>query len=310
VRYGSYAMFPWSAFVPAALFGALRAPLKTKSGRLTLLVAVWAIVTFVFFAATTTKFHHYIFPLCVPAAMLVGKFLADLLEDGAPRTAPLLVVFVVLFTALIGRDLVMSPWELVDLFTYHYKSYKTDYYFPQDSTWRIGLSVAGFGAAVLLGIGAGLDLSRERAAGAATSFVERVTLGARGPSSGFVAASVIAGVFFALFAVQVYFNRASQHWSQRWIMETYYALKKGDEPLIAFQMDWKGETFYLKNADVQVKKSGADLKKHVDRPGREFVIVQTDRFGGLKSALGKDYENKIRVVDRTNVKWFLVEIEE
>jgi hypothetical protein len=93
-------------------------------------------------------------------------------------------------------------------------------------------------------------------------------------------------------------------------MQTYHALKKEGEPLIAFQMDWKGETFYLKNADIQVKKAGADLKKHVERPGREFVIVQTDRFGGLKSSLGKDYEAKIRVVDRTNQKWFLVEIDE
>jgi hypothetical protein len=37
--------------------------------------------------------------------------------------------------------------------------------------------------------------------------------------------------------------------------------------------------------------------------------VQTDRFGGMKSALGKDWEDKIKVVDRSNQKWYLVTID-
>ena len=86
-------------------------------------------------------------------------------------------------------------------------------------------------------------------------------------------------------------------------------MKTGDEPLISYQMDWKGETFYGKNTDIQIKKAGAELKKAVERPGREFVLVQTDRFAGLKSSLGKEFEARIRVVDRSNQKWYLVVVE-
>ena len=37
--------------------------------------------------------------------------------------------------------------------------------------------------------------------------------------------------------------------------------------------------------------------------------MQTDRFGNLKSALGKGFESRIRVVDRSNVKWYLVAVD-
>jgi hypothetical protein len=310
LRYAGFGLFPWSALVPIALIDAALKPFRSRAGRFLLLVALWAVITFVFFSVTTTKFHHYIFPICVPAALLVGRFLDELMDAGAPRIAPVAAVIIVLLTALIGRDLVTEPWQLIDLFTYHYKSYKPEYYFPSDNEWRIGLSIACFGAAATIGIGLGLDIASPRGDGPAQSWLERITLGNRGANSNFVAAALVAGILFAVFAVQVHFNRASQHWSQRNLLNTYYEMRKGDEPLIAYQMDWKGETFYGRNNDVQVKKSGADLKKLVERAGREFVLVQADRFGGMKSALGKDYEAKITVVNRSNVKWYLVLVDE
>jgi 4-amino-4-deoxy-L-arabinose transferase-like glycosyltransferase len=324
LRYAGFGMFPWSALVPAAFFSAAENKEGSlKSARFTLLCAVWLVVTLVFFAATTTKFHHYIFPLCVPSALLIGRYMDSLVTDPTKKLTPIIALFSVIFAALIARDLVMEPWQLVDLFTYHYKSYKPEYYFPPDPEWRIGLSVAGFGAAVIMGLGALLDLvpsDTKSAIVAGFGFrpVGRglaprrwlATIVSGTTASAFVVSCLIAGIAFALFVVQVHFNRASQHWSQRWLIETYYDMKKGDEPLISYQMDWKGETFYAKNADIQIKKSGAELKKAVERKGREFVLVQTDRFGGLKNSLGKEYESKIRVVDRSNQKWYLVLIDD
>lgn len=312
LRYAGFGMFPWSGLVPPALFAAAEArSARTGAQRFTLLVAVWAIVVFAFFALTTTKFHHYIFPLTVPAALLVGRYLDRLLDE--PERASILVAFfAVVVAVLIGRDLVHEPWQLIDLFTYHYKSYKPTYYFPPDLEWRVGLGVACFGAAAALAAGFVVDLARPAPppAGPPRRWLWSLVLGRRAPAEGFVLASVGAAVFFAIFVVQVHWNRASAHWSQRAIFDTYYAMRNPGEPLIAFQMDWKGETFYGKNQDIQVKKSGADLKKLVERAGREFVLVQTDRFGGLKSALGKEYEAKIRVVDRSNQKWYLVLVDE
>jgi 4-amino-4-deoxy-L-arabinose transferase-like glycosyltransferase len=316
-RYAGFGMFPWSGFLPPALFAAAsaaRAP-RSSAQRFTVLVAVWAIVTFVFFAATTTKFHHYILPLCVPAALLVGRWLDRVLEDPS-LASPVVALFGVSIAVLIGRDLVTEPWQLADLFTYHYKSYKPEYYFPADPEWRFGLSVACFGAAAIVAAGIALDMLRRRQARATAgssrsigAWLWNIVLGRPAERSGFVAATLAASVLFGIFAVQVYFNRASQHWSQRALFETYASMRAPGEPLIAFQMDWKGETFYGKNQEIQIKKSGVDLKKAVERPGREFILVQTDRFGGLKNALGKELEPKIRVVDRSNQKWYLLVVD-
>lgn len=312
LRYAGFGMFPWSGLVPPALFAAAeaRGP-RGAAQRFTLLVVVWAVVVFAFFALTTTKFHHYIFPLTVPAALLVGRYLDRLLEE-PERMSLLVVLFAVVVAVLIGRDLVNEPWQLIDLFTYHYKSYKPEYYFPADVEWRVGLSVGCFGAAAAMIVGAVYDLSRPGPppAEAPRSWLLSLVLGRRAPAEGFVLATLGAAVFFAIFVVQVHFNRASQHWSQRAIFDTYHSMKNPGEPIIAFQMDWKGETFYGKNQDIQVKKSGADLKKLCDRDGREFVLVQTDRFGGLKTALGREYESKIRVIDRSNQKWYLVLVDD
>ncbi len=311
VEYAGFGMFPWTGLVPPALFSAAgaRAAPRNKGERFTVLVALWAVITFAFFAATTTKFHHYIFPLCVPCALLIGRYLDKLVSEPKLRVAPVVAFFAVTLAALIGRDLVTEPWQLIDLFTYHYKSYKPAYYFPSDEEWRVGLSIACFGATLVVAAGAVWDMVRPPPEGEHKTWLGSLVFSRRCASEGFITAYLAAAILFAVFAVQVHFNRASQHWSQREIFDTYYSMRKGDEPIIAFQMDWKGETFYGKNQDIQIKRSGSELKKAVERPGREFVLVQTDRYGSLKSALGKDYESRIKVVDRSNQKWYLVLVE-
>jgi 4-amino-4-deoxy-L-arabinose transferase-like glycosyltransferase len=212
VKYAGLGMLPWSGMVPFAVFQAFasvvdgaRERFATKEARFTLWVSVWAFVTFCFFAGTTTKFHHYILPFVVPAAMLCGRFL-DRLAVCCEQAIRVVVVVV------------------------------------------------------------------------------------------------------AVFSVQVFWARASQHWSQRWLNQTYEEMHKEGEPLLAFQMDWKGETFYSKNREIQVKKNANDLRTAVARPGREFVMVQTDRLDNLKSALGAN-SSRITVVDKSNAKWMLVLVE-
>jgi 4-amino-4-deoxy-L-arabinose transferase-like glycosyltransferase len=71
--------FPWSAFLPLAVWKLLRRPVKSDPGRLFLLI--WAGFVFVFFSAATSKLATYILPMFPAAALLVGdlwaKFLAD-----------------------------------------------------------------------------------------------------------------------------------------------------------------------------------------------------------------------------------------
>jgi hypothetical protein len=330
VKYLGMGLFPWTGAFPIAVFAAAQQRLsqkteRTAAERFTMLVVIWAVSYFAFFTLTTTKFHHYIFPVVVPAALLIGRWLDRLLDD--ERRVPVgIALFFFLVSLQFGRDLALEPWEFADLFTYHYKSYDPGYYFPADFGWPEGgwlpglstmpwqgiLGAACLAASMLILLGVFIDAGArrlglfEQIADAADA---ALTGARRSVNAGFVALALVAALVFGMFSVHVYYNRMSQHWSQRWMNQTYFRLANGPEPLLSYQMDWKGETFYWKNKDIQLKKSAADLKKELDKPGREFVLVQTDRYGGMKSALGKEYESRIKVVDRSNKKWYLVLVE-
>jgi 4-amino-4-deoxy-L-arabinose transferase-like glycosyltransferase len=326
VRTAGLGLLPWSGFVPLALFdavSALRVRREDKAWRFTFFVVAWGLVVFLFFSLTTTKFHHYILPFCVPAALAVGRFLDVVAEQRQGRVV--VVAVAAALSALFLRDLCTAPWAWIDLFTYHYKGYKPEYYFPLDVVdavtlpWRgadkdesvvslFALGPAVVGGAALVGLLLATAFLRPVVAARATPL--STILGVReAPGRGVVIGAVVGAVVVAVFAVQVFWARASQHWSQRWIFATLQEERRGDEPIVAFQMDWKGETFYSKNTEIQIKKNASDLRTAVQRPGREFVLVQTDRLDNLKSALGRTWEHRLRVLDRSNAKWLLVVVD-
>lgn len=320
VRYLGFGMVPWAGFVPVAAFEGLQTLRQRASDRaaaFNVVVVVWFFVVFLFFAATTTKFHHYALPAVVPAALLVGLLLDRLATAGA-RHWVVVGGFAAITSAIVLRELQASPWEWLDLFTYHYKGYKPEYYFPVDTIDL--LTVPGTGLTfplfrvmpVVLGVlalGAPLVLlawSRWRGPRADADSLLDVPAGLSRP---LITGLVVGAVLLSVGAVQVVLARASAHWSQRWLLQTYFEMRQGNEKLIAYQMDWKGETFYSKNHDIQIKKNAADLRLLVAEPGREFVLVQADRFEGLKAALGRNGESRVTVVDKSNAKWMLVTVD-
>ena len=333
VRYLGFGMLPWIGVVPLAVFDALQ---KVRTGvgtkwsrrdRLLALNVVWAIFVFVFFAATTTKFHHYILPFLVPAALLTGAFFDGLLSEGR-RSQVMVGLIALATTVVVARELSQAPWEWIDLFSYHYKSYKPEYYFPVDtlnqvtiaggtalSAWRVGTPLLGLlpiGLAALMALVLVVPPIRRRLAswapGTLLSTMDIVDVkesaGGRPLAVWFVGAAMAS-----VLGVQVYWAQASQHWSQRWLSGTYESLRKADEPIIAYQMDWKGETFYNKNHEIQIKKNNDDFRAAIARPGRTFVLVQQDRLDNLKKAVGNGADARVVVVDRSNAKWLLVTVD-
>ncbi len=361
IRYLSFGLFQWVTASVLAVLNALSRQLgaqktRTRHERFTLLVAIWAVALFAFFTIIGTKFHHYIYPVVIPSALLIGWWLDELLKS-PQRLAVGLGVLMCFVVVTVTRDLITEPWQWADLYSYHYVSYKPDYYFPKDiafrlkdqpvSWWQLGIGACGLIALAFPLLGLLADWAFEqRGAGAEStatddgnpvavpdgsndSAVQRVLeqfasplekLGALprqlfrhddAPSknAGVVAGLMLSGVLVSIGVVHVYMAQASQHWTHRHILHTYWEMSQPGEPLIAFQMDWKGETFYAHNSERQIKKSSAELKKVVDKPGRTFVIVQQDRYNRLKSAVGKENEKNMRIVDQSNTKWYLVLIE-
>lgn len=80
--------FPWSAFVPRALWGASLVARRRRAGtpadRVVVACGVWAAAVFLFFSLAGTKLPSYLFPAFPALALLVG-FLGG--ADGEPADA-------------------------------------------------------------------------------------------------------------------------------------------------------------------------------------------------------------------------------
>lgn len=294
-----YGMFPWSALIPMAVALALRIKWPSAIGamrtvpvhenaddqrsRLKLFLVIWGLWTYGFFTFSQTKFHHYIFPAVPAFAVLVALWIVHVAERPT-RLDRGLTVLVLILVAVVARDLFDEPRDLVNLFTYKY-----DREYPREVQPRsyMGTIVGACGALAVL---AYAYKRRDHA----------------------ILAFVLMGALFGSWISHHHFNMLAPHWSQAHLFQTYFAEKKGNEPIYAYQLNWRGETFYSRNRVLQVKESGANqrIRSLVDQPGREFIITEQDRYQTLKTALSPDKRNKIQILDRSSNKFYLCVVED
>src|SRR5207302_8307356 len=113
-----HGMWLWAALLPAALAATLvRARDDSREGRVRMLVGLWAIAGFFFFAIIQTKFHHYILPVIPALGILVAFFLDDLLA-GRDRFHLLYAALAAGIVLLIARELRWAPQSWINLFIF------------------------------------------------------------------------------------------------------------------------------------------------------------------------------------------------
>lgn len=114
---------------------------------------------------------------------------------------------------------------------------------------------------------------------------------------------------FCLWCVDIYMIDLSPHWGQRELIEAYYRARKGPyEPLVAWQMNWKGENLYSGNrVSVFINLKDEDLVAWMDKQkgGRAFFVLEHSRLARFRSILN---ERPIREVTtaRDNNKFILI----
>lgn len=291
-----FGFFPWVALIPGALASFMRprppVDARTRTQRAKLFVLAWAVTTFAFFAFAATKFHHYWFPMLPALAILVALHVEELLDDGVRPHAWALVAGGILF-ALVAQNLVLDPSHLVNLFVYNYeRTYPTREVNP-----RTAFLVLFLGAAAVAAFGIP----------AIRSLFQRKRMSEEPSDRLFVVGAVAVLAFsFAVYVSAYHWRKLTPHWTQRDIFWTYHQESRPEEPIAAYQMNWRGETFYSRNTVRQVKEA-ADIKEFVAHPGREWIIVEHSRLNGLKSTLGSAYA--VRTVDKTSNKFALVVVE-
>ncbi len=333
-----FGFFPWVATWPGVIASAFGAPgltrARTRKEKARLFVIGWAITTFVLFAFSVTKFHHYDFPTIPALAILAGLWIEDVLEQGVSKFALPLICGLALF-GMVAQNIAMDGKHLTDLFVYNYdrpypsKEVNSQVVFsalfivapvvsllgvPQirrwlaapDGTWLLGvrdrLDSAGKGLQAMLVGFLGL-LTRGWAWLMRLIGVRKPVVEEPEDRLYIVGALAMLAVCFAVYTSSYHWRKLSVHWTQRDLFWEYHQMSRTDEPIGAYQMNWRGETFYSRNLVRQLKEVG-ELKDYVAQPGRQWLLVEQGRLAGMKTSIGQGYD--VRVVDKANNKFALV----
>jgi hypothetical protein len=114
---------------------------------------------------------------------------------------------------------------------------------------------------------------------------------------------------FTVWSLDVYMIDLSPHWGQRELVQRYYELRASDEePLVAWQMNWKGENFYTGNrVSVFVQLDNRELNEWVRRnTGRTaYFLLEHSRLGSLRGVL-RDSAVEPITSEHLNNKFILV----
>jgi hypothetical protein len=117
---------------------------------------------------------------------------------------------------------------------------------------------------------------------------------------------------FSLFLLDIYMIDLSPHWTQENLVERYYQERKGpQEPLVAWQMNWKGENFYTGNrAYVFVDLDNKALQDWIGKNAGKnaFFVLEHSRLGRLKSLLGSSRNLESLTSEHDNNKFILTKV--
>lgn len=146
--------FPWSGFLPVALFHTLKAWKRFRTGEqdargergLLLFCALWVMSIFVFFTISATRLPHYILPLYPPAALLAAVLWSRFLTN-ASSSGLTVSIRVVLITGYLLSLVLVSVPALYDTFRHPIAEH-----FPAAERIDVGTTPVVLGAVVFLGV--------------------------------------------------------------------------------------------------------------------------------------------------------------
>ena len=290
-----YGTFPWVAALPGALGELLRVRPRSRDPRdgLALLCGLWALIAYVLMSLSATKFHHYVLPAVPPLAVLVGLFLDRLIRDGLEEHVPALLLGLAAFV-VVGHSLWVKPRSFTDLFVYNYER-------PWPERELALLHPATRLGPFAFSLQPRAVLSALLAAGGASLALGWLWRSARATVGSLALAALVLAVWLSWF----HWRELSPHWTQRQLFRTWLGERASpDEPLVAWYMNWRGESFYGRNR-VRPVMDERRMAEIAARPGPVWVLTETGRQASLRAAVGPS--QRLRVAASNN-KYELVEV--
>jgi hypothetical protein len=139
-----------------------------------------------------------------------------------------------------------------------------------------------------------------------------------------LAALLVACIAFELFCINIYMSRLSSTWSQKGLWDQYYALctpTEGppgadsrkqfcEQPVIAFKLNWRGETFYSQNEVIPIRDDD-DFTHFISQIGSRtfYGIMEYSRYRGeFQRRLPTQLKGKACIVYDRNQKFVLSKV--
>jgi 4-amino-4-deoxy-L-arabinose transferase-like glycosyltransferase len=320
VRELGYSLYPWVALAPAALAWVAMRPFRStlapaapasldpaaaavagppsRRQEIFWFGAIWFVSAYAIVSLSMTKFHHYILPALPGLAIAVACFLDDMLEKKRGRLALVTALVGLPLLALVAFDLTgeqKNAQRFIWLFSYDYINSPTGRPWPPELSYV--RAIIAFGAVFGVGV---LLLAWRRA--------QRVAVVGLG----------LVAVAFTYFLLDVYMKQVSDRWSQKPLIAKYYSMRRSpEERLVAWQMYWRGETFYTQNEIFEGPAPGRtvflgdrnaeNLKDYLgrNRKKRVFFIVERARWSTLQGLLPADARPSLQILDDRNTKFYL-----
>jgi 4-amino-4-deoxy-L-arabinose transferase-like glycosyltransferase len=205
---------------------------------------------------------------------------------GAVGVAGALLIF------FVGRDLAAnfegmpSQIRLLHLFTYNYRRA-----WPTSLDFTAALWAFTIGATVLMALLAWASIRRH-----------------------VITALLALGLGFAVWGLDSYFMKTSPHWGQRETILTYYSESRTyPGPLVAYQMNWKGENFYSGNHIPAFVSSGQKFQEYVTGERKKgvktfYFMTEHARTGTLQNEIGPTVSFVKLTPPELNNKFLLVRV--
>ena len=298
-----YAILPWIALAPAALtMAAGKVERSARRQAMFWFGALWFVSAYALVSLSVTKFHHYILPALPGLAMALGCVLDEALEQRTSRAMAVAAVLGIPLLVLVAHDLVAAqngPQRFIWLFSYDYINQPKGRDWPPQLEFRPALVFF----TVWFAAGASLFVSRrlKRAA---------------------VVASSLGAAAFTYYLLDSALPRIAHAWSQKPLVATYYQMRRSpEEKLLVWQMYWRGENFYTSNEIYEGPKEdrtvflGDRNAEHLQewmtrhKGQRAFLLVERSRQAHLKSLIPEYARASLRLVDESNMKFGLYEVQ-
>ncbi|MCA9626959.1 MAG: hypothetical protein KC766_04815, partial [Myxococcales bacterium] len=130
------------------------------------------------------------------------------------------------------------------------------------------------------------------------------------------AAALLLGVsvWWAAWGVNAYFVELGPHWGQRETILEYYRLRAGpEEPIVAYQMNWKGENFYTGNRIPAFVSSGQKFKDWIAEQRKNgvktiYFTTEHGRIASLKRELDNPPHLDVLTDEALNNKFMLARV--